>query len=80
MTWIKNFQGRFRGWAGRAGQIIQAGQTEPTVVGQIEIATFFNEAGLEAIGDNLMLETAASGPRHPGRPGRARLKGGGCND
>jgi flagellar basal-body rod protein FlgG len=50
-------------------QIIQAGQTEPTVVGQIEIATFFNEAGLEAIGDNLLLETAASGPATPGAPG-----------
>ncbi|WP_226637543.1 flagellar basal-body rod protein FlgG [Brevundimonas poindexterae] len=50
-------------------QVIQSGQTEPTVVGQIEIATFFNEAGLEAIGDNLLLETSASGPATPGAPG-----------
>jgi flagellar basal-body rod protein FlgG len=50
-------------------QVIQSGQTEPTVVGQIEIATFFNEAGLEAIGDNLLLETAASGPATIGAPG-----------
>ncbi len=52
-------------------QIIQSGQTEPTVVGQIEIATFFNEAGLEAVGDNLLLETAASGPATTGAPGDA---------
>ena len=34
-----------------------------------QIATFFNEAGLEAIGDNLLLETAASGPATVGAPG-----------
>lgn len=43
-------------------QVITEGQTEPQIVGQMELATFFNEAGLEAIGDNLLLETAASGP------------------
>ncbi|MET4682582.1 flagellar basal-body rod protein FlgG [Brevundimonas faecalis] len=50
-------------------QVKTAGQTEPQVVGQLEIATFFNEAGLEAIGDNLLLETAASGPATVGVPG-----------
>jgi len=50
-------------------QVTTAGQTEPTTVGQIELATFFNEAGLEAIGDNLLLETAASGPPIVGVPG-----------
>ncbi len=49
-------------------QVITQGETEPQVVGQIELATFFNEAGLEAIGDNL-LETAASGPANVGAPG-----------
>jgi flagellar basal-body rod protein FlgG len=52
------------------------GQTDPQVVGQIEIATFFNEAGLEAIGDNLLMETAASGPANiaaPGEPGFGQL-------
>lgn len=44
-------------------------QTAPTTVGQIELATFFNEAGLEAIGDNLLLETAASGAANIGTPG-----------
>lgn len=50
-------------------QVISAGQTEPQVVGQIELATFFNEAGLEAVGDNLLMETAASGPANVGAPG-----------
>lgn len=50
-------------------QVITAGETEPQVVGQLELATFFNQAGLEAIGDNLLLETAASGPANVGTPG-----------
>lgn len=45
------------------------GQVEPQVVGQLELATFFNEAGLEAIGDNLFLESAASGTANIGNPG-----------
>jgi flagellar basal-body rod protein FlgG len=50
-------------------QVIAQGETEPQIVGQIELAAFFNEAGLEAIGDNLLLETAASGPANVGTPG-----------
>lgn len=50
-------------------QVISAGSPEAAVVGQLELATFFNEAGLEAIGDNLLLETAASGPATTGTPG-----------
>ncbi len=52
------------------------GQVAPQVVGQLEIANFFNEAGLEAIGDNLLMETAASGPSNvaaPGQPGFGQL-------
>ena len=45
------------------------GSPEAQVVGQLELAVFFNEAGLEAIGDNLLLETAASGPATVGTPG-----------
>ena len=37
------------------------GQVDPANLGQLEIATFINPPGLEAIGDNLFLETAASG-------------------
>ena len=50
-------------------QVITAGSPEAAVVGQLELATFFNQAGLEAIGDNLLLETAASGPATTGTPG-----------
>jgi flagellar basal-body rod protein FlgG len=44
------------------------GQVALQNVGQIQIATFANEAGLEAIGSNLLLETAASGPPTEGSP------------
>ena len=48
------------------------GQTDLQTVGQLELATFVNEAGLEAVGSNLYLETSASGqptvstPTEPG--------------
>jgi flagellar basal-body rod protein FlgG len=41
----------------------------PQDIGQLQIATFINEAGLEQIGDNLLLETAASGAANVGSPG-----------
>lgn len=47
------------------------GQTEPTNVGQLELAVFPNDAGLEAIGDNLFSETAASGGATTAVPGSA---------
>ena len=55
----------------KSGQVqaIRAGQTDAEIVGQIELATFVNEAGLDAIGDNLLMETAASGPANTGTPG-----------
>jgi flagellar basal-body rod protein FlgG len=44
------------------------GATAATQLGQIELALFVNKAGLQAIGDNLFLETAASGPAQNGTP------------
>jgi flagellar basal-body rod protein FlgG len=44
------------------------GQVEPEVLGTIEIARFSNPSGLEAIGNNLFLETAASGEPTVGNP------------
>ncbi|MDX2234619.1 MAG: flagellar basal-body rod protein FlgG [Hyphomonadaceae bacterium] len=44
------------------------GQAEPQQLGQIELAAFVNPAGLEAIGDNLFLETAASGSPNTATP------------
>jgi flagellar basal-body rod protein FlgG len=45
------------------------GQAALQNVGQIQTAIFANEAGLEAIGDNLFLETPASGQVQAGVPG-----------
>jgi flagellar basal-body rod protein FlgG len=42
------------------------GATTQSIVGQIELARFVNKAGLQAIGDNLFLETPASGPAQNG--------------
>ena len=39
----------------------QDGETDEVNVGQLELAAFTNEAGLEAMGQNLFLETEASG-------------------
>jgi flagellar basal-body rod protein FlgG len=50
-------------------EVTQAGQTNPSVVGVLELATFMNDGGLEAIGDNLLKETAASGAPTTGTPG-----------
>ncbi len=45
------------------------GQTDPQTVGQIELADFPNEAGLESLGNNLYRETPASGAPVTGIPG-----------
>lgn len=44
------------------------GQTAPQVVGQLELSNFQNEGGLDPQGDNLFLETAASGAPTTGAP------------
>ena len=46
-----------------------AGQTAETIVGPLDLANFPNEAGLEGMGSNLFLETAASGTAQTGTPG-----------
>lgn len=46
-----------------------AGDQNLRELGQLELVTFFNESGLEAIGDNLLLETSASGQPVIGNPG-----------
>ncbi len=43
-------------------QAILGEDTDPTDLGQLQIARFVNKGGLESIGDNLYLETASSGP------------------
>jgi flagellar basal-body rod protein FlgG len=51
------------------GQVsaIVAGSTTPTVLGQLTLTRFVNQAGLQPIGDNLFLETPASGPPQDGQ-------------
>lgn len=53
------------------GQVFykQDGVVDPAQAGQFAIATFANEAGLEAGGDNLYLVTPASGQETLGVPG-----------
>ncbi len=46
-----------------------AGQAAPTTVGTIQLSDFVNPAGLQARGENLALETAASGPAQTSTPG-----------
>ncbi|MCW8307422.1 flagellar basal-body rod protein FlgG [Acidiphilium sp. PA] len=42
-------------------QVSLSGQTAPQTVGQLQLAAFPNDAGLEAQGGNLFIQTAASG-------------------
>ncbi len=48
-----------------------SGLATPSNVGQLSLVTFANEAGLQALGDNLLKETAASGTPTTGTPGSA---------
>ncbi len=50
-----------------------AGQVAEQELGQLQLATFVNEAGLEASGSNLFQETASSGPALAGPPGTEGL-------
>jgi flagellar basal-body rod protein FlgG len=45
------------------------GQTTPTRVGQIQVTTFVNPAGLEPLGGNLYAESASSGQPNAAAPG-----------
>jgi flagellar basal-body rod protein FlgG len=50
-------------------EITLQGQTNPTNLGQLQLATFVNPNGLQALGDNLFAETAASGNPLVNNPG-----------
>ena len=55
------------------------GQTEPSVLGQIQTASFANPAGLQSAGDNYLTETAASGAANlgvAGQDGRGTIRQG----
>ena len=46
-----------------------AGQSAPTQVGSLQLVDFINTAGLQPRGENLLVESAASGPAQTGTPG-----------
>ena len=50
-----------------------ANQSTPTTVGTLQLANFINPAGLQDVGGNLSVETAASGPPTIGTPGLSGL-------
>ena len=49
--------------------VLQAGEISPIELGSIQLATFVNPGGLQAVGENLFLETASSGVATPVQPG-----------
>ncbi len=49
--------------------VTTAGNPQPQIIGNLQLADFVNPAGLEAIGNNLFLEPAASGAPQVGQPG-----------
>jgi flagellar basal-body rod protein FlgG len=53
--------------------VLQPGNTEPSEAGQIELTAFVNPAGLRQVGENLFVETAASGAAIDGTPGEENL-------
>lgn len=56
--------------------VLQPGQTAYQEVGQVQLTAFINPAGLKQVGENLWVETPASGPPLEGVPGtenRGRL-------
>ena len=48
---------------------LQAGANTPVQIGQMQLATFINNSGLQSRGENLYLETAASGAPQVNAPG-----------
>ncbi len=56
---------------GRDGtvSVTQPGSSAAVQIGQLQLATFINPGGLESIGENLFLETDASGPPNILTPG-----------
>ena len=53
--------------------VLASGSTLPQVLGNIQITGFINPAGLQAIGNNLFIESAASGAPQTGTPGQNGL-------
>jgi flagellar basal-body rod protein FlgG len=50
--------------------VLQAGQSTPTTIGTIQLATFSNPAGLSSLGHNLYQSTDSSGTANTGTAGQ----------
>jgi len=50
-------------------EVALAGQATPSQIGTLQVVDFINPAGLQAMGSNLFVETAASGNPQQGTPG-----------
>ena len=53
--------------------VVVSGTSTPTEIGTIQLADFINPAGLEPVGKNQFIETAASGAPQAGNPGESGL-------
>ncbi|NCA70295.1 MAG: flagellar basal-body rod protein FlgG [Sphingobacteriia bacterium] len=54
---------------GTVSVILDTNLIDPVVVGNIQLATFINEGGLQSVGENLFYETASSGAPTLTEPG-----------
>jgi flagellar basal-body rod protein FlgG len=52
---------------------LAAGQSAPTQIGTLQVTDFVNPAGLQPRGENLFMESAASGTAQSGTPGLSGL-------
>lgn len=50
-------------------QVLLSGQSAPSTVGTLQLANFVNPAGLQPNGQNLLMQSAASGTAQTGTPG-----------
>ena len=53
--------------------VVSQGSSSPTEVGTIQLADFVNPSGLQAMGNNLYIESGASGSPQTGTPGLTGL-------
>jgi flagellar basal-body rod protein FlgG len=49
--------------------VMKSGSASPTTAGQLQLVNFVNPAGLQSMGENLLLETASSGTPNANTPG-----------
>jgi len=72
LTVPQNTQSLTVGSDGTVSAVV-AGSSTPTQIGTIEVADFINTAGLEPRGQNLFIETAASGSPQTAAPGASGM-------